>query len=69
MASILTNAGSDMPEPLPNFDENGVGFCTSDCPAHDGKRCRYLGLRAPEGNVCEPWARAIVLELNKLRGN
>ena len=26
--------------------------CSEGCPHHDGKRCRLLGLRAPQ--LCEP---------------
>ena len=39
---------------------DGVGHCTEDCPSHDGKRCKVLGLRA--GGICEPWAVALVAD-------
>lgn len=32
--------------------EGDVPMCSEDCPHHDGKRCRLLGL-AP-GSICEP---------------
>lgn len=38
---------------------DGVGYCHDGCPQHDGKRCRLLGSRAPEGHVCEPWAQRV----------
>ena len=39
--------------------KNGIGICCDTCPSHDGKRCKLLGFRAPEGHVCEPWAVAL----------
>ena len=34
------------------YGESGVPFCNENCPQHDGKRCRVLGMR-PD-NICEP---------------
>jgi RNA polymerase-binding transcription factor DksA len=42
---------------------DGIGRCTEACPSHDGKRCRVMGVRAPDGHVCEPWAKGIIDEL------
>ena len=41
---------SDRPEPAMDLD--GLPRCTENCPQHDGKRCRLLGLRPSE--FCEP---------------
>lgn len=48
----IRNARADgQPDPLPVF-ETGIPFCNTECPHHDGKRCRLLGLRP--SNICEP---------------
>ncbi len=36
----------------PVWGEDRVPRCTEDCPSHDGKRCKLIGLRAP--TICEP---------------
>lgn len=49
----------------PDINSDGVGFCSEDCPRYDGKRCEILGVRAPVGNVCEPWAGSLVRRLRE----
>ena len=40
----------------------GMPRCHDGCAQHDGKRCRLLGLRAPEDKACEP----VVIEMSEL---
>ena len=52
------------PRPLPMF-HHGVGYCQSDCPSNDGKRCGLTGFRTDV--LCEPWVRELVAENKRLR--
>ena len=54
----------DWPQALPMLHD-GVPYCQSDCPAHDGKRCRLTGFRADV--LCEPAVRDLVAENARLR--
>ena len=51
--------------PMPRIGRDGVGTCDDLCPQHDGKRCRILGVRAPEGRVCPPWAERLLNEIRE----
>ena len=43
----------------PRLDEHGVGWCSEECPAFDGKPCGALGFHPVPGfEICLPWARA-----------
>lgn len=56
----------DIEKIQPNMVE-GLGFCSDDaCPSYDGKRCNLTGFR-PHG-LCEPWAKGILAEVERLRG-
>ena len=49
----------------PDPAEDGIPYCSEECPSHDGKRCRLIGSRAP--NVCEPMSSILVSEVLRLR--
>lgn len=36
----------------PDTDDSGVPYCSEQCPQHDGKRCRLMGVRP--SSICEP---------------
>jgi len=60
---VAQDAGSVEAPAAPNwaFTQGGyVPFCQESCPHHDGKRCRVMGLRAP--NICEP----VVVQMSRL---
>lgn len=46
---------------------SGVPFCSDNCPQHDGKRCRLLGLKP--GNICEPGVDRIIADRNRLQNH
>ena len=51
-----------MKEYHPEYDKDGVGIHSDDCPAYDGKRCSLIGFRPDR--ICEAW----VLDLIKRAG-
>lgn len=54
--------------PQPSVDDSGVPWClASECQAYDGKRCRLLGYRAPDGEICPPAVRRMVVTIDQLR--
>ena len=48
----------------PTWD-NGCPFCSEDCPEHDGKRCRMMGMRPSA--ICEPAVREMAEAIRTLR--
>lgn len=44
---------------VPTAAAGGVPTCHERCPQFDGKRCRWMGVRAPLGHVCEAWAETL----------
>lgn len=59
--------GADV-TPQPDRDDHGVPWCIApNCQAWDGKRCKLLGHRAPDGDVCPPAVRELAAEVERLR--
>lgn len=57
--TVQRDAGSDEHDATPNWI-GGVPLCTDACPHYDGKRCRVLGMRAPD--LCEP----VVVQMSRM---
>lgn len=52
----------------PELNPDGAPLCWEDCPNHDGKRCKALGVRAPEGHVCPVVADKAARDLRAVVG-
>lgn len=51
-------AGAGQAPALPNWDPQGVPYCSErDCTHYDGKRCELMGQRP--SRVCEPAVQAL----------
>ena len=45
----------------PDRGDNRVPYCSEQCPQHDGKRCRIMGVRP--SSICEPEVLNLLADL------